>query len=61
MHDNIDLDAFYCPELVKKFYLGIDVTIIDLHLNQFLVHFDHGDLLVTLDTIKAVTQIPAPS
>ena len=25
VYDNTDLDAFYCPELVKKFYFGIDV------------------------------------
>ena len=26
IYDNTDLDAYYCPILVKKFHLGIDVT-----------------------------------
>ena len=60
VYDNKDLNAYYCPELVKKFYLRIDATAINLDLNQFLIHLDHGDLLITLETIKEVTQIPAP-
>ena len=59
VYDNTDLDAYYCPKLVKKFYLEIDAMIINLDLNQFLVHLDHGDLLVTLETIEEATQILA--
>ena len=58
VYDNTNLDAYYCPDLVKQFYLGIDVETID-H-DQFVVHFDHGDLAVTRDTIEAVTQVPSP-
>ena len=61
IYNNTDLDAYYCPELVKKFYFGTDVTTINLDLNQFLVHLDHGDLLVTVETIREVTQISASS
>ena len=53
VYDNTDLDAYYCPDLVKQFYLGIDVETID-H-DQFVVHFAHGDLAITRDTIEAVT------
>jgi len=42
---------------MKKFYLGIDTTTIDLNHNQFLVHLEHGDLLVIPTTIEEVTQI----
>ena len=42
---------------MKKFNLGIDTTTIDLEHNQFLVHLDHVDLLVILETIEKVTQI----
>jgi len=58
VYDNSNVDAFYCPDLVKNFYLGIDTTTIDLDHNQFLVHLEHGDLLVTPATIEEVTQIP---
>ena len=51
------MDSFYCPELIKQFYTGIDASTIDQILNQFVVHFDTGDLLVTLDIIAEVTQI----
>ena len=52
---NTDLDAYYCPDLVKKFYLGIDVVTID-H-DHFVVHLDHGDLEVTRGTIEEATKI----
>ena len=42
------------PELVKKFYLRIDAMTINVDLNQFLIHLDHEDLLVTLETIEKV-------
>jgi len=57
VYDNTVLDSFYCPELIKQFYTGIDASTIDLIFNQFVVHFNTGDLLVTLDTIAEVTQI----
>ena len=43
---------------MKQFYLGIDIETID-H-DHFVVHFAHGDLAVTRDTIEAVTQVPSP-
>ena len=59
VYDNTTLDAYYCPDLVKQFYVGIDIETID-H-DHFVVHFDHGDLAVTRYTIEAVTQVPSPS
>jgi len=53
---NTDLGAYYCPDLVKKNYLGIDAATID-H-DHFVIHLDHGDFEVTRDTIEEVTQIP---
>ena len=58
VYDNTNLDAYYCSDLVKKFYLGIDAVTID-H-DHFVVHLDHGDFEVTRDTIEEVTQIPSP-
>ena len=60
VYDNSDGDTFYCPNLVRKFYLGIDTDSINLDLNQIIVHLDYGDLLVTLETIEEVTQVPSP-
>ena len=40
--DNTNLDAYFCAELVKKFYLGIDAMTINQDLYQFLVYLDHG-------------------
>jgi len=60
VYDNSEYDAYYCPALVTKFYTHLDASTIDLDLNQFRVHFDTGDLLVNIDTIEAVTQIPSP-
>ena len=60
VYNNTDLDTYYCPKLVKKFYLGINATIINLDVNQFLVYLNHRDLLVSLETIEEVTQILAP-
>ena len=57
VYNNTDLDAYYFPDLVKEFYLGIDVATID-H-DHFVVHLDHRDLKVTRDTIEAATQIPS--
>jgi len=55
VYENSDGDTFYCPDLVRKFYLGIDTDSIKLDLNQFIVHLYHGDLLVTIETIAEVT------
>ena len=38
--------------------MGIDTSAIDLDQNQFLVHIEHEDLLLTSATINVVTQIP---
>ena len=59
VYDNTDFNSFYCPDLVKQFYTSIDASTINLDLNQFVVRFDTGDLLVTIDTIAEVTQIPS--
>ena len=37
--------------------LGINTSTIDLDQNQFLVHLDHGNFLVTPTTLEEVTQI----
>jgi len=58
VYNNTNLYAYYFPDLVKQFYLGIDVATID-H-DHFVVHLDHGDFEVTRDTIEEVTQIPSP-
>ena len=55
VYNNTDLDAYYFPDLVKEFYLGIVVTTID-H-DHFIVHLDQGDLEVTGGTIEEATQI----
>jgi len=60
VYDNSDVDTFYYPDLLRKFYLRIDIDFINLDLNQFFVHLDHGDLLVTIETIEEVTQVSAP-
>jgi len=31
VYDNSEFEAYYCPELVKKFYTCIDTTTIDLN------------------------------
>jgi len=48
------------PDLVKKFHIEMDMNTIDLDHNQFLVHLDNGDLLVTIEKIEDVTQVPVP-
>jgi len=60
VYDNSDVETFYCPDLVRKFYLGMDTNSINLDLNQFIIHLDHGDLLVTIETIQDITQVPSP-
>jgi len=60
VYDNSDGDTFYCPDLVRSFYLGIDTASINQALNQFTVHLDHGNLLLTIEAIEEVTQVPSP-
>ena len=43
VYDNVDSDAFNCPELVTQFYTNIDASSINHNLHQFIVHFDSGD------------------
>ena len=56
VYDNSDGDTFYCPDLVRSFYLGIDNASINQSLNQFTVHLDHGNLLLTIEAIEEVTR-----
>ena len=60
VYDNADRDAFYCPDLVAQFYTNIDASTIDNDLHQFIVHFNSGDLVVNINTIDEITQIPCP-
>ena len=60
VYDNSNVDIFYCQDLVRNFYLGIDTDSINLNLNQFIVHLDHRDLLVTIKTAQDVAQVPSP-
>jgi len=55
--DNSEFDAYYYPELVKKFYTCIDSVTIDLDHHQFTVHFDTGDIIVTIDMFEDYTQV----
>ena len=59
MYDNMDIDVFYCPDLVKN-YLSINPATIDLEQNYFAIHLDSGDLIVTIALIQEVTQLPIP-
>jgi len=60
VYNNTYIDVFYCPDLIKKFYTRVDMTTINLEHNQFLVHLDHDDLLVTSKAIEEATQVPVP-
>ena len=33
VYNNFDVDIFYCPDLVRKFYLETDTDFINLDLN----------------------------
>jgi len=59
VYDNVDSDAFNCPELVTQFYTNIDASSINHNLHQFIVHFDSGDLAVNINTIEEITN-PLP-
>jgi len=59
VYDNSVYEAYYCPELVKKFYSYIDTTTRDLDNHQFTVHFETGDITVTIDMIEDYTQVPS--
>ena len=58
VYDNSESDAFYCPDLVKIFYTCIDTQTFDHDHNQFSMHFDTGDFIISIDTIQEVIQIP---
>jgi len=60
VYDNEDGDAYYCPDLVTQFYTHIDTSTFDHDLLSFIVHFDSGDIVVNINTIKMITQIPCP-
>jgi len=59
VYDNFELDAYYYPGLVKKFYTCIDTATIDFDHHQFTVHFDTEDIMVTVDMIEDYTQVPS--
>ena len=59
VYDYSEFETYYCPELVKRFYTCIDTTTIDLDNHQFTVHFDTGDINVTVDMIEDCTQVPS--
>jgi len=48
VYNNSEFDAYYCPELVKKFYTCINTATIDLDHHQFTVHFNTGDTWLQL-------------
>ena len=58
MYDNAYIDVFYCPDLVKKFYTKIDMIIINLVHNYFLVHLNYDDLLVTQAIEELTVHVP---
>ena len=51
MYENTDVDVYYCPDLVKKFFISIDPSTINLDQNCFVVHLESGDFIVTIDPI----------
>jgi len=57
VYDYSEFDTYYCPELVKEFYTCIETTTIDLDHHQFTVHFETGDIMVTIDIIEDYTQV----
>ena len=58
MYNKTDVDVFYYPDLVKRFYECLDLTTINLNQHQFMVHFDSSDLLISVDYIHEFTQLP---
>jgi len=60
VYDNEDGDVNCCPNLVTQFYTHIDTSTINHDLLTFIVHFDSGDLVVNINTIEMITQIPCP-
>jgi len=57
VYDNIDVDGFYHPDLVKKVYVNIDPSTINIDLNQFVVHFNSSNLIISIDLIHELTQL----
>jgi len=60
VYDNVERDVFYCPDMVTQIYTNIDTSTIDHDLYQFIVHFSSGDLVVNINIIEKITQIPCP-
>jgi len=58
IYDNSEYEAYYYPELVKKFSC-IDTTTIDLNNHEFTIHFETGDIIITIDMIEDYTQVPS--
>ena len=59
VYDNSKFDAYYYPELAKKFNTCIDIITIDRDHDQFTMHFDTGDIMITVDMIEDYTQVPS--
>ena len=51
VYENTEVDVYYCPDLVKKFYMNIDPSMINLDQNHFIVHLGSGDLIIMVDLI----------
>jgi len=58
VYDNSEFEAYYFPEIVKRFYSCIDTTTIDLDNHQFTVHFDTRDITVTIDIHRSPFTTP---
>ena len=60
MYGNEDSDVYYCPNVLTQFYTHINTSTIDHDLLTFIVHFDSGDIIVNINKIEMITQIPCP-
>ena len=58
VYDNIDNDAYYCPNLVTTFYNSLDHASVNHNTHQFTVHMPFGDIFVTIPLISETTDIP---
>ena len=58
VYDNEDGDAYYCPELVTQFYTQLDKNSIDHDQQTFIVYFETRDIIVNVNTLELVTQVP---
>ena len=59
VYDNSEYEAYYCPELVKLFYVNLDQATIDLDTHQFTVHLATRDIIVSIDMLEDYTQVPS--